>query len=101
MLEMALDLGGPLLPFLGLGFIPGNCSLTLATESWKWEKLFLCFQKASALWKQISVRKVKTRITLKNKTASLQARVLDHRSFSVTLGLCVQAPHGFGKTQAV
>lgn len=38
---MALDLGGPLLPFLGLGFIPGHCSLMLATESWKWEKLFL------------------------------------------------------------
>ena len=51
MLEMALHLREPLTSLLDFRFIPGNCSLMLATESWKWENISLCFQKASALSK--------------------------------------------------
>lgn len=49
--EMALHLREPLTSLLDFRFIPGNCSLMLATESWKWENISLCFQKASALSK--------------------------------------------------
>lgn len=52
-LETALSLRGSD-PRLDFGFIPRSWNLTLATESWKWEKAFpVCFQKASALSKQL------------------------------------------------
>ena len=45
MLEAALRLRGPLTSLLAFRFIPGNCSLMLATESWKWKTFPRVFKK--------------------------------------------------------